>query len=368
MICRQLYNNLVWDSDTTITVSSEQSGTPRAWLKDESPGLTWRSKVGYNPHALLNDQLPFVDDGTEQIAQLTVANYATPALYAAHITTQMNAASTALVNGYLCSYASSSALFTIEATSGTGTFELPFSTGSVTRSTHLDLGFTSIGQTGSTTYTGSAVSYKSREWITVDLGSTDNTVEAGVVIEHNLASTTATITQMGSTANTAAVWASPTVSYELTGNSTVRLNYPSTGDTLQYWRLLINDVSTTAGYSEVGVWYLGDYSDPSKNYRTYARKWTRLSRVSEAISGAHKRDVRSPRDVYSLSWVNITETDRDLLRAWINDALDKNLFLAFDPSGDPTDIVYGFFSSDPDEYPTSGRLWQVNVEFSEALP
>ena len=365
MIARQLYTNLILASGTTLTSSSEYSGAPLLWLQDESRGLRWRSRTGWNPHALLSDQLVFIDDGTEKTAQLTVGNYSTGALYAAEVTTAMN--DVAVTNTYVCTYDSGTAKFTIAVDTGAGTFSLPFETGSdLTRSAHPDLGFASTDLTGETTYTGDAVSYKSREFITADFGAAAS-VQAGIVLDHNLGSS-GTITQQGHTANTASGWATPDVEDELAGNSTVRLVYRAAASK-RYWRLLIDDVSTnTLGYSEIGVWFAGSYSDSTKNYQAYGRKWQNLSTLSIAISGAHKRDVRTPRDVYNLSWANITENDRDILRSWIDDGLNVDLFLAFDPSGDPTNIVYGYFVTEPREQPTYGRLWQVDVGFAEALP
>src|SRR4030042_1550463 len=168
-IPRLLVTNRVMAPATTLSASSEQTSAPRAWLKDPLRSKTWRSKLGYNPHVLLSDQLPFLDAGVARLAQLTPGNFATPALYAAHVTTQMNAV--AVTNTYLCSYDAGATKFTIARATGAGTFGLPFATGATTRSTHPDLGFASTDLTGSTTYTAGSVSFKSREFITADLGS-----------------------------------------------------------------------------------------------------------------------------------------------------------------------------------------------------
>ena len=59
MPARLLYTNHVMNAAFTLTVSSEDSGSPRAWLQDEARGLRWRSKLGWNIVAGVNDKLDF---------------------------------------------------------------------------------------------------------------------------------------------------------------------------------------------------------------------------------------------------------------------------------------------------------------------
>ena len=309
---RLLVTNRVVVPATVLSVSSEQTSAPRAWLKDQLRSKTWRSKIGYNPHALLSDQLPFLDNGVARLAQLTVGNYATPALYAAHVTTQMNAV--AVTNTYLCSYDSGTLKFTIARATGAGTFGLPFATGATTRSTHPDLGFASTDLTGGTTYTAGSVSYKSREFVTADFGSA-LTVLAGIVINHNLGAS-GTITQQGHTVDSAAGWAAPDVSDVLAGDATIRIVFRASASK-RYWRLLINDVSTNAlGYSEVGIWFAGPYTQPSISYGIgFEKHWEELSQIAVAMGGAHFQDERPRRPVWALSWLEAPEADRASLAA-----------------------------------------------------
>lgn len=369
MPARLLYTNRAQAPATVLSVSSEQGGSPRSWLKDESRGLKWRSLVGWNPHALLNDQLTFLDNGVARTAQLTVGNYSTPTAFAAHVTARLN--SVAVTNTYLCSYNSGTSKYTIARATGAGTFGLPFATGAAVaagRSCHLDLGFASTDVTGATTYTAGNVSYKSREWITVDLGSA-LAVTAGVVIEHNLGSG-GTITQQGHSADTAAGWAAPTVSDVLAGDATIRLAYRSS-NAQRYWRLLVDDVqSNTAGYTEIGIWYVGDHAEPSVGWSVeFTKTPVPLSTIVQAISGATRRDERPARWVYEMSWLEVPEADRAKLAAWVAAApIGKPSFLAFDPTNAPTSCEYGYFSDGVPQQMSGNLYWTVPLVFQAELP
>jgi hypothetical protein len=366
---RLLYTNRLAAAATVLAASSEQAGTPRRWLKDQDPGLRWRSRPGWNPHALLGDQLTFLDAGVARTAQLAAgSNYATPGLYAAHVTTQMNAV--AVTNTYLCSYNSGSGAFTIARATGAGTFGLPFATGAAVtagRSAHPDLGFASTDLTGSTSYTAGSASYKGREFITVDLGSALQ-VQAGVVKWHNLG-TGGTVRLLGSTVDTAAGWRSPDYDVPLAGDATIRISYLD--GTRRYWRLLIDDVSSNAlGYSEVGLAFVGPYDEPSKGFigDAYQIQDQELSTIVTAISGAHKRDARGVAQAFSLTWKAIA-TDRAKLEAWAASCpVGVNSLFAFDPVGDPTNVVYGYFTEGMNRRPIGRLLWAVSRLFVGALP
>jgi len=314
---------------TTVSASSSQSAAPAAWIKDQLRSKAWRSEEGWNVVSGFNDRLDF-SDGTTRAASLTAGNYATGDAMAAHIQTQMNAVSSTCV----VTYSSSTKKFTI---SRTGTLSLLWSTGTnASRSIGACLGFdTSANDTGSSSYTGDTVAYKSREWIKVDLGSALS-VQAGVVINHNL-ETDGTITLQGNASDS---WGSPTVDQALSGDGDIRAAYIST-QTLRYWRLLIDGVENDATYTEVGVWYAGPYVEPTVCYSVGLRKnYEQLSDVLVGISGAHFQDERPQRPVWSMRWNELESADRVAL----HDALyavprGAAFFFGFDDT-DATDTEY----------------------------
>ena len=356
-IPRLCVTNRIQAPATILSASSAATGSPVSRLKDQLRSKTWRSKLGYNPHALLSDQLPFLDAGVARLAQLTPGNFATPALYAAHVTTQMNAV--AVTNTYLCSYDAGTSKFTIARATGAGTFGLPFATGATTRSTHPDLGFASTDLTGATTYTAGSVSFKSREFITADFGSA-LTVLAGIVVNHNLG-TSGTITQMGHTVDTAAGWAAPDVSDVLAGDASIRIAFRASASK-QFWRLLINDCGNSLGYSEVGIWFAGPYTQPTVSYAIgFTKAWEELSDVTVAISGAHFQDEKARRPTWGLQWSEVGEADRAALAAAF--ALvpkGRCFFFSFD-AATPTDTEYVVLAEGVSERLTSGLYFDVPV-------
>lgn len=361
---RLAYENLVRAAATVLSVSSEQSGTPRSWLQDEDRGLKLRSKTGWNIVSGRNDKIDFSRPGVMQ-ATIAAGNYATPALVAAAVVAALEAAD---ANTWTCTYNSGTGKFTI---GGAAAFSLLFATGAgvaAGTSAHLDLGYTSTDKGAAVSQVAENASYKSREWITVDLGSAQ-AVTCGIVIEHNLGAS-GTITQQGHTADTAAGWAAPDVSDVLTGDSTIRLAYRASASK-RYWRLLIDDVSTnTAGFTELGVWFVGAYVEPGVNYSVNFTKLPQpLSTVVRAIGGSVRRDARPSYWVYSMSWLEVPEADRAKLAAWVAACpVGEPFFLAFDPTNAATDVVYGIFTAGIPQSMSGNLYWSVPLTVEEQLP
>jgi hypothetical protein len=361
---RLAYDNLARAAATVLSVSSEQSGAPRSWLQDEGRGLKWRSKTGWNVVSGRNDRIDF-NRGGDFVATVAAGNYATPALLAAAIVTALEAADAVPV--WACTYDSGTGKFTIS--SGHATTLECNSGANKSRSLMADLGWaTNVDTNNVLSHLATNASYKSREWVTVDLGSAQ-AVTCGIVIEHNLGAS-GTITQQGHTADTAAGWAAPDVSDVLTGDSTIRLAYRASASK-RYWRLLIDDVSTnTAGYSEVGVWFVGVYAEPSVNYSVNFTKTPQpLSTVVRAIGGSVRRDERPSFWVYTMSWLEVPEADRSKLAAWVAACpIGSPFFLAFDPTNAATSVVYGLFTAGVPQSMSGNLYWTVPLTVEEQLP
>jgi hypothetical protein len=361
---RLAYDNLARAAATVLSVSSEQSGAPRSWLQDEGRGLKWRSKTGWNVGAW-NNKLDFARAGVK-VATVASGNYPTPALLAAAIVTALTAADAGAAP-WTCTYNSGTAKFTIGAAAA---FDLRNNSGANKASSlAADLGWRTDQDTATAaSLTADYASYKSREWVTVDLGSAQ-AVTCGLVIEHNLGAS-GTITQQGHPADTAAGWAAPDVSDVLAGDSTIRLAYRASASK-RYWRLLVNDVSTnTAGFTELGVWFVGAYSEPSVNHSVDFTKTPQpLSTVVRAIGGSVRRDERPSFWVYEMSWLEVPEADRAQLAAWVAACPPgAPFFLAFDPTNAATSVVYGMFAAGVPQGMSGNLYWTVPLTVEEQLP
>lgn len=353
-----MVTNRVMAAGAILSASSAQATAPVAWLKDQLRSKSWRSKLGWNIVAGFNDKLDF-SDGTTREATIAVGNYSTPAAKAAAVQAAMNAVSTTCIVTY------SPSKFTI---SRTGTLSLLWQSGAnAAASVGKDLGFdVTSDDTGASSYTSDNPAYKSREWVKTNLGSALS-VQAGIVVSHNLGAA-GTVTLQG---NAIDAWSSPTVNQVLSGDDQIRIAFLGSVQTLQWWRLLIDDVSSNvAGYTEVGIWYVGPYVQPSVSYAVgFGLDWEELSEISTTPSGAHTQDERPRRPVWSLLWSEIPEADRSILAAAFALApKGRCWFLAFNAVTMPTDTAYGFLMQGIGERLTSGLYFDVPVPiFAGAL-
>jgi hypothetical protein len=354
---RLAYNNLAVLPGTVITASSEAVGYAASRLRDEGPGITWRSKLGWNI-TTYNDKLEY-DRGGVKTAVIAQGNYATPALLAAAVVAALEAVDN--TPEWACSYNAGTKRFAITSNLA---FAPKCATGpNVGTSVHRDLGFTSTDKNSGTFQEAENASYKSREWLKVDLGSA-LAVTAGIVKHHNIGAT-GTMVLQGTGADTVVAWASPDVSLTLAGNAAIRIAYQASVSK-RYWRIIIDDVETNpAGYTEVGHAFLGPYTAPLKNFRTFTKRYRPLSTMAFAAGGAGKRDVRRSRRCYELAWQNVTSTVRDQLLAWIDTALVANFYVGMEDA-DLTDTVYGYLVGEPSLTP-NGQLWHVSIGFEEVL-
>lgn len=358
MAQRIMVTNRIMAAAAALSASSEQTSAPKTWAKDQLRSKAWRSKLGWNIRASENDKLDFTEGVTgDATATLTAGNYSTGALMAAEIQTQMDAAATD--NTYTVTYSSSTKKFAIARATGSATIGLEWSTGAnAATSVGLDLGFdTSADDTGATSYEADNAAYKSREWLKADLGSA-LAVSCGIAINHNLGAS-GTITLQG---NATDAWSSPTVDEAMAGDADIRIDY-FTQQSLRYWRLFVDDVSSnTNGYSEVGIWFAGPYTEPTVCYAIgFTKSWEQLSEVSVAIGGAHFQDERAQRPVWSLRWAELEEADRSALSAALQLApRGTSFFFTFD-SATPAETEYVWLADGFQEELTSSLYHDVPV-------
>ncbi len=140
---RLAWNNVAALTGANLYASSQQSSFPVGAAKTSSQSSGWRSQIGWTVVAGFNDKLDFDEGGANRIATLTAGNYATGALFAAQVTTAMNAA--AVDNTYLVTYSTTTHKFTIARATGATAVSLEWATGAsvvtswVTRVTASDI-------------------------------------------------------------------------------------------------------------------------------------------------------------------------------------------------------------------------------------
>lgn len=339
---------LAWQSfcslgSAIITVSSNQSTYPPVKLKDQHPGITWRSKVGWNIITGYNDAFDFTEGSNgDASATLTAGNYATPALMATQLQTQINAAATD--NTYTVTYSTTTYKFTIARSTGSDTFGLEHNTGSnAATSCSLDLGFlVAADDTGALTYTADSASYKSREYIVIDTGAVRD-VKAVGFYGHNLTSTSTVTIEADSTTTFTPDYGQTAVS----GTGALRFIW-ITEQSYRYWRFVINDTDNSDGYTEVGVPWLSSYTEPTRGIeQRYREPRGELSNISFADQGAHYVDIKRTRKGYNVRFLQLPSNDRTAMISFADFVVNgRNFFFGLDPLNNPiTDTTYMFLTS-----------------------
>lgn len=368
-VTRLAYDNLITDAAAVIVPSSEETSLPRAALTRPLISDRWRSKTGWTIVAGENDRIPFDAGSGSDTATITAGTYATGALMAAAIVTALEAADSTPV--WACSYSAVTFKFTI---SSDVNFQLLGATGAdPTRTALFDLGFDHTSDTASAlSHTGFAAAYQSRHTINVDLGSAQaftlvalrghNLSSGGVVRFHADAST---LVGVGLDDNT-----TPDLSVTLSGSSDPRIQFVSS-TTKRYLRIIIEDVQNSAGYAEIGVFFVGPYIAPSVNESIdFALQKEHLSEVLYAAGGAQHQVRRTRRRVWNLLW-KVARTSADVA---LFDALDEAMslgmpfFISFDATDAPTtSTYYGFLRAGIDERLENGSVYHLPLVFAESL-
>lgn len=274
----------------------------------------------------------------------------------------------AWTNTYASSYDPSTLKVTINRSAGAAAFELNHSTGKqAATSCAKDLGYdVSSDDTGATSYLGDNAVSHGREWIGADLGSAQ-TFTATAVINHN-SGAGGTYKLQWSAASIVAALTAPDGTQSLSGDAVLRYAYPSS-QTKRFVVLLIEDTGNTAGYSELGIWYLGSYRQPSVTYSiNFEQMRGALSLADIALSGAKRSTRRQRRGDWPLEWLDITDADRAIFEAWeVAAPLYTNFFFAFDSTGEPSNIKYVYADTPLKEDYVPGQYWTLSFHLVEAL-
>jgi len=338
MAARWLWQNFTQLGGATLSASSSQTTAPARWLRDQIRSKRWRSALGWTIVAGFNNKIDFIRSGTKA-ATVAPGTYATGALLSAAIVAALEAADATPV--WACAYSSSTFKFTI---SSDLTFELVFTNAGVNyaSSIHPCLGFLDVATGSAISHVANSVSYQSRHYLAVDIGSTIES-KAVVLLDHNLVSA-ATVTAQWAATAVGSINA-PTGTQALSGTTT-RSAFIS-GTTYRYWAVIINNVASTDGFTEVGIWFVGSYLEPVRQVRpTVGLDRKEYSEVSFSDYGVNFLDAKGSSDGYTITYVMMTKVDADAFRNMLDFTKNgRNLFVCIDPSGSPTDVLYVFIEA-----------------------
>jgi len=363
---RIIWNNLTKAADVVLSASSSASGVSVNWVADQLPSKRWRSQSGWTIVAGFNDKIDFNEGAGSLVATLTAGNYATGALMASHIQTQLDAAAAATIT---VSYSSSTFKFTI--TSDGGTFELEWDTGTnALTSTAPCLGYSvAADDTGGVSYVSDTASYQSRHWIQADL-VTAIVAKSWALVDHNI-SASATVSKQS---NATDAWTAPTVddtTWDSAAGATLYVDYLGSTSTYRYHRILINDVTNDDGFAEVGVWVYGEFDEYAGIATGLPRGALDLSRKTVADNGAHYVDSKQHGQSRVFATPIATDAERTQLET-MRTSIDigESFILSFDPVGDITDSYFMHWDdpAEPTHIPASGGdLWTWQVVVIESL-
>lgn len=361
---RLLWQNWLLLVGTILTSSSEDDSFPVEWLTDPLRSKVWRSETGWNVVSGFNNKLDITEGVSgDATATITAGNYATGALMAAEVETQINVVATD--NTWTCTYSSSTNKFTI-GHDNVQTGGLEWYTGaSAATSIGACLGYdTTADDTGAASYPADTVSYCSREWIKADL-LTARDCTIGLILNSNISSS-AIITLAGNSTDS---WASPATTQTLVGNSTLAIKYFSATQTYRWWRFLISDVTNANGYISVGIPYVGSYTQPSPGFATpFTEEFVELSMVGIADQGASFQEDKNRAKSYDLRWPGLSNNERDKIKSAADHLkVGRPFFFSFDPQNTPSDTIYCRMTEGITVSHVPPSYWQIGMSIMEVL-
>jgi hypothetical protein len=364
-ITRVAYENLAASAGVALTASSEEASLPAVFSVDQLWSLVHLWQLGYNVVASFSDRLDFSDDGNVKVAVLTAGNYATPELFAAHLTVRMNAVA-GIANTYTVSY--SAGRFQFAATGG-APFSLLWSTGAnATRSVGKDLGFVvTADDTGAASYEADADSHHSREWIAVDL-LTAQEVGFAACLNHNLSGSGTVRIQASSSGDFSTPAFEQTLVATTAGSVAGLVAWFAAPQTYRYWRLLFEDVANVDQFQQEGLFWIGPVWDPVVAPDVaYDVEQEHLSTNEAAPDGAHFGDIRPSRTRLVIAFSLVPESDREDFDAFASHVgVTNNFFLGLDADV-PANTLYVFMPDGLKYQHTRAGLYGIPAPVAEAL-
>jgi hypothetical protein len=356
---RFLWQNYVHLGSAVLSCSSAENARPVRWLRDQVRTKSWRTQLGWTVVAGWNDKVDFSRGGSTFAATIAAGTYGTGTELAAAIVTALEAADATPV--WACSYSATTFAFTLSADLA---HTLLFGSGAnLATSAALDLGFAAADSTSDTTHTGAIAVYQSRHYVAVDLGQALET-KAAMVVGHNGGSF-----QLRGAAAAADALTNPATTQTLAGTSTLQAVF-YTGATYRYWALIVDNRTSVDGFTEVGVWYLGGYLEPAKQYsQAFRRSRQDYSSVGLSSYGSNYQDRQGQAQVLEIQFANLAKADADAIDAMAAYlGAGRNLFVTLDPTA-PADSLYVYLPRLPSiAYAArSVDLWNAVLSLVESV-
>jgi hypothetical protein len=237
----------------------------------------------------------------------------------------------------------------------------------------IDMGYAAVDTASAVSQTAGSVSYQSRHWINVDLGSAQ-AATVSIVRGHNI-SAAGTVTFEADILTMVSVpvgdIVAPDFVQALSGTDP-RIAFFSS-QSKRYLRLIISDVQNPVGYVELGVWFVGAAAQPTVGPSIqFAIQKEPLSSIVFADGGAHQQILRTRRRVWMLTWqlenrAGLAVADRALFDALDALGIGASFFICLDDADPTATTMYGFNRVGLHESFQQGTIWVIVLEFAEAL-
>ena len=155
------------------------------------------------------------------------------------------------------------------------------------------------------------------EFLQFDLGSSQQPTVL-VILDHNLTGSASIILQASSSSGFGAITGSWTIPWQ-SGRMLHFLGVPLV--TAQHWRILLSNPGNPDGYLRISEVFLGGYTRPSLTFELGDfRGRIRAGQRDRSLSGKYYGMVNAELGVFDLTFVRLTQTQRDEILA-IFDAL-----------------------------------------------
>jgi len=378
MSCTRFMTSNLADTSTIAdgSASSEQTPFPATNAYD-SPrrSKVWRSS-GYFEITSSNKTLVFEEtDGVDLTATLSEGGYATFALLAVEIKTQMEAAG--------------SSVYTIGTESGTGKIEIVSDGGGGggildiewTGSTGLasTLGFlTTEDDTGALSYVADVLRISTGEWIKWDMGLSSNPLAFVMIGPRNSAikiTPSSTIKLQG---NETDVWTGPSYEQSIAYDDAAMIVLSSAGlhtGALRFWRILIEDIANSNGYVEIGQIFIGDYFQATRGAVQFPFTDRQIDRSATVFSqgGQSFSDIRQKSGRFPVEWFGLTTAEKESIQEhWRLFGKSIPFFVIMDPdevfsSADSYYTKYVKYEGEPEFRLVRPGIWEAGMTLLEQL-
>ena len=369
---RFMENNFAELISASISYSSQLSSFPFDNAVNKFRSRVWKPSGYFEFSTEYDNNKIYINDGINKEITLN-GSYATPALAAAHIQTQLNASSANWTVTY--DVVSETYKFTI---SNSGSVILRLS--EQTSSAWNTLGYTlTTDQTG-TSFEAQEQRNHLHEKVTFDLGYNATITFFALIGPLNEVfsiSNNASVVLLGSNLNQ---WSNPpfSVSLPITDLGAIRFldDYDDTG--YRFWRVLIEDKQNPNGPSgfSIGHLYIGDYITLSNRNINIGFEKGDIdpSDIIESEAGVLHYDTKTKYSKISSASIGLlNRSDKDVLTSMFN-KLGKTtpFFISLDPLTQTTSSIdeltkYVVFSDEPKFRHIINDIYSMSMSFREVV-